>query len=46
MFSFSGLDLKNEFINPSNKSDADITVPLIKKREAGSVPKKSKPIQV
>lgn len=41
-----GRDLKNEFINPSNKSDADITVPLIKKREAGSVPKKSKPIQV
>jgi 2-polyprenyl-6-methoxyphenol hydroxylase-like FAD-dependent oxidoreductase/predicted DsbA family dithiol-disulfide isomerase len=41
-----GRDLKNEFINPSNKSDDDITVPLIKKREVGSIPGKSKPIQV
>jgi 2-polyprenyl-6-methoxyphenol hydroxylase-like FAD-dependent oxidoreductase/predicted DsbA family dithiol-disulfide isomerase len=41
-----GRDLKNEFINPSNKSDDDITVPLIKKREAGRIPGRSKPIQV
>jgi 2-polyprenyl-6-methoxyphenol hydroxylase-like FAD-dependent oxidoreductase/predicted DsbA family dithiol-disulfide isomerase len=41
-----GRDLKNEFLNPSTKSDDDITVPLIKKREAVSIAGTSKPIQV
>ena len=41
-----GRDLKNEFLNPSTKSDDDITVPLIKKREVVSIAGTSKPIQV
>lgn len=41
-----GRDLKNDFLNPSNKSDDDISVPLIKKPETGRIPGKNKPIQV
>lgn len=41
-----GRDLKNEFINPSDQNDDDITVPLIKKKETGSVLGELKPIQV